>query len=38
MNALTHILRAIKAALFALLCLLLVVVGMFSKSDKNHNP
>lgn len=38
MNALTHILRAIKAALFALLCLAVVIAGMFGKADKNHNP
>lgn len=35
MNALTHLLRAIKAPIKAVIGLLLVVVGMCGKSDKN---
>lgn len=35
MNALTHLMRAIKAPIKAVIGLLLVVVGMCGKSDKN---
>ena len=38
MNALTHILRAIKAPIKALIGLVVVIAGLFGKSDKNHNP